>query len=310
MVLYLVGMALATSSAGEPQVDYDARVREFVQKAASGLGGPIGQVAANLEIRPNESVAARPNQKIFEFKTPGLTTYGDIVVDEAGQIWGYNDRTWGDRTWDEGSALKLDTIEQLAREYYEAAGFAGVIKLHAVTPRHGPSYLLDFLPTHQGVPFHRAHNVLMWIDHRTGRLAEFLRRKPCTPPESLEPNVDLPTARARMMSHLFTIRPLLARVREHYPVQLTIWKPEASGPYDYLTPEQRQLGQSGHGILVYWTWVFDDEHSDLARPGPGYEIVLDAVSGRVLYVGANEGGYGSGAAAEAAKPLASSLNAG
>jgi hypothetical protein len=296
MIQHLLFSLVAGLPTFLPQDDVELRVREFVQRAQSGVSGQLAPLPPNFEISVNRPHPHDPTWREIEFRAPGSRVGGKIVMDPQGKIGYYQDNFTFDGSWDPLAALRPDVVAPLAEAYYEAAGFTGGLSMKTVTPNHsGSAYLLQSVPKHGGVPFHPQFDVTILIDHQTGKLDTLMRTIPCHPPQNLVPAIDLQTARARMMSHLFSIRPHLTQVSEHHQVQLMIWRPlTRGGPYDYLTAQQREMAQNNQGMLVYWTWVHDtgEPPSPKLGTGPPYEIVLDAATGRVLYVGAYEGGWG------------------
>jgi hypothetical protein len=311
MVLCLLALAAFAPPLPEavPQVDVEQRVREFVQRARRGLGGEVAPLPENFTLRKPDPAS---NRIEFSGWQGDEFVGGGISLDSAGRIWGYSDNFESDPHWNDLIALDLSTLKELSKDFYLSAGFSGELILSNITSHHSPesSFLLQFQPAYQGVPFTPQHEVAMWIDHRTGKLEKYHRRRPCEPPSNLTPAVDLETARTKMMNHLFQIRPHVRHTYERHPVQLVIWRPEGGGPYDFLTPQQRAMAKNNQGMLAYWTWLHNmDTYDRYGNVGAAYEILLDAQTGRTLAIQAMEGGRGGGQA-PTAKPFAWDLGVG
>jgi hypothetical protein len=314
-VFCLLAFSLLNLNAAARDPSIETRVREFVQVARAGSAVSPKALPESFSLRSNAPHPDSPEIRVIEFSSDDGPVAGVIGIDAKGRVWGYDDQFRSDQTWSSDGALSVENLEALAKSYYTAAGFSDALVMFNVSPRHlgGGAFLMQFMPTHEGVPFHPRHEVAMWIDHRTGKLEHFLRRSPCEPPPSILPSIDEHTARARMLGHLFSLRPELGQVAENTPFQLLIWQPDAHGPYDYLSPELRELGQNNRGILAYRMVAVDlDRWNEAKGIGPSYTVFLDAASGRVLFVDAMEGGWGGSAEAPSGDPpsLAWDLGAG
>lgn len=206
--------------------------------------------------------------------------------------------------YQETSALPLAKLVPFCERLYAQAGYVGGLSLYSqdLDGTNGPpaSIMLHFLPKHQGVSFLYESAVLIRLEHRTGRVEVFDVWERPRPPALVSPQVSGDVARLKGYQKMLETRPRFQQLWERHPMRLGIWKPQLDAvgqhPYDFfdLNTAQLERVRGGEGLLVYWTYLHDPTSYVGDFVGRVADVWVDAASGRVLALDADEVGIGGG----------------